>query len=210
MQSESSILKVTESALGAVVDARSTEPDPEGLALWIEVNGEAGGSYTYDVYFEEVRDASEGDEVVVQGEIPFVLPRASVEQLKGATLDLDPTSGLVIINPNSPARPAGPAGMEFPPEALQSDVAQRVIAVLADEINPSIASHGGRADLMGVVDNVAYLQLSGGCQGCGLASVTLSEGISVAITQAVPEIKEVKDVTDHASGSDPYFAGAKK
>jgi Fe/S biogenesis protein NfuA len=84
------------------------------------------------------------------------------------------------------------------------------VTILDEEINPQIAAHGGRADLVAVDDNVAYLRLSGGCQGCGMASVTLSQGIEVAILDAVPEIEKVVDVTDHASGTNPYFESAKK
>jgi len=85
-----------------------------------------------------------------------------------------------------------------------------VMQVLEEQINPAIASHGGRADLVAVEESIAYLRLSGGCQGCGMASVTLSQGIEVAILDHVPEISEVRDVTDHASGTNPYFESAKK
>ena len=78
------------------------------------------------------------------------------------------------------------------------------------QINPSIASHGGYAELVAVEEDVAYLRLSGGCQGCGMASVTLSQGIEVVIKESVPEITRVVDVTDHASGANPYFESAKK
>jgi Fe/S biogenesis protein NfuA len=99
------------------------------------------------------------------------------------------------------ARPAGD---------LSGEVAQRVLQVLDQQINPAIAAHGGRADLVAVEEGVAYLRLGGGCQGCGLAAVTLSQGIEVAILDAVPEITKVVDVTDHASGANPYFESAKK
>jgi Fe/S biogenesis protein NfuA len=82
--------------------------------------------------------------------------------------------------------------------------------VLDREVNPSIASHGGHAELAGIEGAIAYLRLGGGCQGCGMATVTLSQGIEVAITQAVSEIDRVVDVTDHASGTNPYFEQAKK
>jgi Fe/S biogenesis protein NfuA len=85
-----------------------------------------------------------------------------------------------------------------------------VIQVLDEQINPAIASHGGHAELVAVEENIAYLRLSGGCQGCGMASVTLSQGIEVAILDSVPEITEVIDVTDHATGSNPYYEAAKK
>jgi Fe/S biogenesis protein NfuA len=89
-------------------------------------------------------------------------------------------------------------------------VAQRVQQVLEQQINPSIASHGGEATLVAVEDDTAYLRLGGGCVGCGMATVTLSQGIEVAIREAVPEIVNVVDVTDHASGTNPYYEAAKK
>ena len=85
-----------------------------------------------------------------------------------------------------------------------------MIQVLEEQINPAIAAHGGRAELVAVEDGVAYLRLGGGCQGCGMAAVTLSQGIEVAILDAVPEMTQVVDVTDHASGTNPYFESAKK
>ena len=93
---------------------------------------------------------------------------------------------------------------------LSSELAQRVLAVLEAQVNPSIAMHGGRADLVAVDEGVVYVRLSGGCQGCGLASVTLSQGIEVALRDSVPEIVSVVDVTDHASGSNPFYEPAKK
>ena len=200
---------VSERAQNVVDEARSGESDPESLALWIEVVGASGDSYTYDVYFQETKHASFDDLVIRDGETPVVVPNRSIEALSGAQLDLDEDGGLVIVNPNSPAAPPK-VDLDFGPDALTNDLALRVSAVLADEINPSIAAHGGRADLMGVVENTAYVVMGGGCQGCGLAAVTLSQGITVAIKEAVPEISEVVDVTDHASGSNPFYQEAKK
>jgi Fe/S biogenesis protein NfuA len=85
-----------------------------------------------------------------------------------------------------------------------------VAQVIEAQVNPSIASHGGQAELVAVEDGTAYLRLSGGCQGCGMAGVTLTQGIEVAIRESVPEITTVTDVTDHASGANPYYEPAKK
>jgi Fe/S biogenesis protein NfuA len=127
----------------------------------------------------------------------------------------DPVEGgLVLDNPNSPSPAVGAAGAAGAagraPADLSGDVAQRVLQVLDSQINPSIAAHGGRAELVAVEENTAYLRLSGGCQGCGMASVTLSQGIEVVIKEQIPEITRVVDVTDHASGENPYFESAKK
>ena len=89
-------------------------------------------------------------------------------------------------------------------------VASRIQQVLEAQINPAIASHGGFAELVAVEDGTAYLRLGGGCQGCGMATVTLSQGIEQALLGTVPEITSVVDVTDHASGENPYYEQAKK
>ena len=77
--------------------------------------------------------------------------------------------------------------------------------MLEEQVNPSIAAHGGRADLVAVEDSSVYLRLSGGCQGCGMAKATLSQGIEVILREAIPEIANIVDVTDHADGTNPYY-----
>ena len=100
--------------------------------------------------------------------------------------------------------------MANPPADLSGDVAQRVTQVLDHQVNPAIAAHGGHVELVAVDDDAAYLRLSGGCSGCGMAAATVSRGIEVAIFDSVAEIKRVVDVTDHASGTNPYYESAKK
>ncbi len=106
----------------------------------------------------------------------------------------------------------GVNGFEFDnPNPLWHDpIALRIQQLLDADINPGIASHGGFVDLVSVEGSIAYIRLGGGCQGCGLADVTLKQGIEVAIKDAVPEIEQVADATDHAAGTDPYFQPSKK
>lgn len=201
------LLTVTAQALRTVVDLRADEDDAEGLALWLEVNGANGPEYAYDLYFQALTDAGAGDVVERFDGLAVVVPEASADRLRGATLDVR-DGEMVLVNPNRP-EVAGPAAA--PPEAdLSSPEAQAVLRVLEDEINPAIAAHGGMAQLVAVDDGTAYLRLMGGCQGCGMASVTLTQGISVAIKEAVPAIHSVVDVTDHESGTNPYFQQSKK
>jgi Fe/S biogenesis protein NfuA len=164
------------------------------------------------MYFQPVIDAQPADWSDQQGDLKVVIPAESVANMSGAVLDVNSDggeTGMVIVNPNQPPSMASPA-MAGPPADLSGDVAQRVLQVLEAQINPSIAAHGGRADLVAVQDNAAYLRLSGGCAGCGMATVTLSQGIEVALRDSVPEITQVIDVTDHASGTNPYYEAAKK
>lgn len=201
------VVGVTAPALQVVLDARSQEPDAERLALWLEVNGVRDGAYTYDIYFQNAGDAAGDDWAGEVDGLPVVVPGGSLDALRGARLDWsdEGEGGLVIVNPNTPPR------LEVPADAdLTGELATRILRVLEEQINPSIAAHGGRADLVAVEEAVAYLRLSGGCQGCGLAQVTLSQGIEVALREEIPELARVVDVTDHASGANPYFESAKK
>ena len=208
------VLRVTESARAKVLELRAGEAEADTLALWVEIAGSSGDAYTYDMYFQAAGDARAGDFVDERDGLAVVVPAESVERMSGAILDLSRDvnqGGMIIQNPNQPAPPPGSPRMGPAPTAdLSGDVAQRVIQVLDQQVNPAIAAHGGRADLVAVEEEVAYLRLSGGCAGCGLAAVTLSQGIEVAIFDAVPEITRVVDVTDHAAGANPYYEPAKK
>lgn len=89
------------------------------------------------------------------------------------------------------------------------DVRQQVQQLLDASINPAIAGHGGYIELIDVQDGTAYVRMSGGCQGCGMADVTLKQGIERMILEEVPAVSEVLDVTDHGAGANPYYSGSK-
>ena len=206
------VLTITRDARATVLEVLANEAESDTLALWLEVNGEANGAYTYDMYFQALSDAAAGDVVQRDDDLPVVVPSAAVERLQGATLDFvtdaSGEGGLVIVSPNTPSAPTL-SGLESIPEVDLSDpFAQRVVSVLEQQVNPSIASHGGRADLVAVEDSSVYLRLSGGCQGCGMAKATLSQGIEVILREAIPEIANVVDVTDHADGTNPFYQPA--
>ena len=82
--------------------------------------------------------------------------------------------------------------------------------IFDEQINPQIAAHGGYVQLLDVQGSRAYIEMGGGCQGCGMASVTLKQGVEVAVKEQIPEIEELVDVTDHASGDNPYYQPSKK
>ncbi len=88
----------------------------------------------------------------------------------------------------------------------EEEIRSKVKELIDDQINPAIASHGGFVELIDVKKNNVYLQLGGGCQGCGMANVTLRQGIEKMIRQSVPQVGSILDVTDHASGTNPYYA----
>ena len=208
------VLHAADAALEMVRELRSGEDDEESLALWVEVTGASGNAYTYDMYFQAVDAVGADDWSEDRAGLVLVVPADSIAKMRGSVLDVNRDAdqgGMVIQNPNQPPRPTGASpGMAGPPVDLSGDVAQRVIQVIEQQINPSIAVHGGRADLVAVEGDAAYLRLSGGCAGCGMAAVTLSQGIEVALCDSVTEITRVIDVTDHAAGTNPYYEAAKK
>ncbi len=98
-----------------------------------------------------------------------------------------------------------------PRDAVQDDALFDKVSMIFDtRINPQVAGHGGKVDLIDVQDGIVMLRLMGGCQGCGMADVTLRQGIEATLKQIAPEVRGIVDVTDHESGSSPYFASAKK
>lgn len=195
------LLNLTDAARDFVVSARGAESDPESLALFVEVTGVAGDAFAYDMWFEKKDDAGASDVVIGHDDLSVVVSGHSADHVRGATLDFV-DGGLVMINPNRPPAAAAPV----PQSDLSSPLELAVLEVLEHGINPQIAAHGGRAELVSVVEGVAYLRLMGGCQGCGHAAMTLSQGIVTAIQSAVPDITDVVDVTAHAEGQNPYYA----
>jgi Fe/S biogenesis protein NfuA len=199
------VLIVTDPARDKILELRAQEDDPETLGLRIEVTGVHGVEYTYDLSFDPVAEADvdAGDWVEAQGDLTVVVPVDSIDALRGATLDLPSTggaAGLVLRNPNRPD-PLSGAHIE-----LSGTTAEKVTQLLDQQINPALASHGGYAALEKVEDEVVYVTMGGGCQGCAVSAMTLREGIARSIQEAIPEVKEVVDVTDHALGENPFYA----
>ena len=212
LQTTTPVVTLTPEAFGIVKEAIGQEPDPGSLALWLEVRGVQEGSFVYDLYFQAVSDAGEGDARHEHDELVVIVPEASVDRLRGARLEWseDGGGGLVLVNPNTPSVEEANPGV--PPEILakgtSGPLAARVMAVLEQAVNPSIASHGGRADLVALneEDGTAYLRLSGGCQGCAMSQMTLRQGIETTLLEEVPELTKVTDVTDHGSGDNPFYS----
>jgi Fe/S biogenesis protein NfuA len=199
------VLTVTEPAQEKILELRAQEDEPDTLGLRIEVTGVRGVEYTYDLTFDPVADADvdAGDVVEKQGDLAVIIPAESRDALKGATLDLPSTggqAGLVLRNPNRPD-PLSGAHLE-----LSGTIAEKVQQLLDQQVNPALAMHGGFAGLDRVEDDVVYVTMGGGCQGCAVSAMTLREGIARSIQEAIPEVKDVVDVTDHALGENPFYA----
>lgn len=152
----------------------------------------------YDISLVEFDDREPDDRVFTAGGFKLLVDAGSAERLDGATVDYvarESGEGFEV-------RPATDADVPEP----EGPLAERVRQVILEQINPAIASHGGEITLRDVKDDVVYIEMSGGCQGCGMARVTLSQGVERMLKKALPEVVGVVDVTDHAAGEKPYYA----
>lgn len=153
----------------------------------------------YEISLVGEADRNPGDHVIDEGEFKIFVDQQSARLVDGAIIDWVETlqgGGFKFESPNT-----APMGAEPPSGPL----AERVQQIIESQVNPAVAMHGGRVSLVDVRDAVAFVELGGGCQGCGMATVTLRHGVETMIKQAVPEIEEVRDVTNHAGGTNPYF-----
>lgn len=172
-----------------------------GDAVGIRVSALNPGTPSADARLE-FADAGDllGDEWQVEcaGFVLYV-DAASVKFLDGAHIDLTATatgSQLTIRAPNIKGKA---------PDA-ESSLAEQVMWLIESEINPQLASHKGRVSLDSIdADNVVYLRFGGGCHGCGMADVTLKQGIEKTMMAKIPQISAVRDATDHSSGSAPFI-----
>ena len=210
MTPDSRIITITDQALEKLLSIRANEPDAENLALILAITGAKGTEFSYAMHMTPLDQVSADDIVEHHGDLPVAIPEASVTNLTGATLGMSKSlvnPGLSIDNPNSPSPEILGTGT---PSDLSGPIPERVEQVIREQINPAIAAHGGTTELVAVEESTAYVRLGGACQGCGLAGVTLTQGIEATILTMVPEILQVIDVTDHNAGDNPYYEQSKK
>ena len=195
-------LLVTDAAVEKVLEARSEEEESEKLALRVQIIGVNGPEFSYDLSFESIDEALDNDVISTIGDLTVLIPEESYENLNGATLDLPSNpmqGGLVIRNPNRPNM------LEGEDLELTGSISEKLQQLLDQHINPSLAAHGGYAELVKMEGTAAHILMGGGCQGCAMSAATLRQGIEVMIAEAIPEITEIVDVTDHEAGENPFF-----
>ncbi|MDE0185760.1 MAG: iron-sulfur cluster assembly accessory protein [Candidatus Poribacteria bacterium] len=188
-------ISVTDAArqkVNSIIDGQ--EAKVEGLRISIE--GRTASAFQYGLGLEE--EAAPDDVVVDCGDFKVLIDPESAENLKGSTIDYVETlnsSGFNVENPNTPT--------------WDNPKAQKIQELIDEQINPAVAAHGGHIDLLDVKDDSIYIHMGGGCQGCGMANVTLKHGIESMIKDVFPEITQIVDTTDHAAGTNPYYQPSK-
>lgn len=193
------VITVTEVARAKLIELRDTEPEGAALGIRLEILSDEGADFTYDLSFQETAKAALSDVVKNHGGIRVIIPSKDIPNLEGATLDYE-LDGLVLRNPNKP-RPITLEGLR-----LDDDVAGEVKAVIEREVNPALAAHGGFVTFVGHDgEGRAYLTMGGGCHGCSMSRMTMLDGVQTMLVEQVPGIERVKDMTDHASGENPFY-----
>ena len=187
------MLTISDKAHEMLLHYSAQAEEGDSLALRIEIVGRGPKGFQYDLQFIDINDASDDDVAQEARGFQVRIAARSAKYLDGATLDFKETlmgGGFSFENPN-------PLWID--------DLSQRVAEVIDKNVNPAVASHGGHVDLVGVDEKKAIIAFGGGCQGCGMADVTLKQGVEVMIMDNVPEIIEVIDATDHAAGANPFY-----
>ncbi len=199
------IITVSAEAQAELVQLRDDEPDGDRLGLRLEIVSGAGEDFRYDLSFDVVTKAAFSDEVRTHtgtdgSTLKVIIPAKDVDSLQGAVLDRSESQGLVIRNPNKPQVPTI--------EGLTRDdaLSAEVEAVVAGEVNPALAAHGGFVTYVGHDgEGTAYLTMGGGCHGCSMSRMTMLDGVQTMLVEQVSGIERVKDLTDHASGENPFY-----
>lgn len=201
-------LTITEEAHAKILELLEARGMKEDGALRITVEDVTFAGPEYGMALVEQSSATDTD-VAIDGEgFPVLVDAEHVPYVNGAVVGYYDTLFQQGFQIDPPENLPGPE--EVQPRVNWDDpVAQRVQQVIDQMVNPGVASHGGYVELLDVQGDRIYVRMGGGCQGCGMASVTLKQGVEQLVTQHVPEIHEVIDTTDHAGGTNPYYQPSK-
>jgi Fe/S biogenesis protein NfuA len=191
-------ITITESAQQYLAELlNKQESEVLGVRMFVNAPGTPGAE-TCIAYCRD-GDANEDDEQVQYPAFTAYFEKRSVPFLDEATVDYaaDKFGGqLTIKAPNS----------KMPRVGDDSPLEDRVNYILYNEINPSLAAHGGEVSLTEITeDHYAILQFGGGCQGCGMVDATLKQGVEKTLLEQLPELAGVRDITDHSIRDNAYF-----
>jgi Fe/S biogenesis protein NfuA len=202
---EGQIIQISQAAAEKIANLIETRGKP-GLAVRVAIRGTLpGGGYQTEFKFQERSSASDADIVQQAGKFDLLFEPAVAEKIIGSKVDFDEKRYSAGFNIEYPPRSVLPPGVEARRD-WTDPFAQQVQKVIDEYINPGVAGHGGWVLLKDVKEKTVFVEMGGGCQGCGLSAVTLRQGIENAIRQAVPEVGEIVDVTAHDAGENPYYS----
>lgn len=194
---ESELIEITEGAQKHFAGLLAEQSEGTGIRVFVVNPGtphaECGVSYC-------PQDAVEKNDLKLSLEFfNAYIDHDSIPYLDEAKIDYqtdDMGGQLTLRAPNAKARKV----------SEDAPVIDRISYLLESEINPQLANHGGQVSLAEFTeDGIVVLQFGGGCQGCGMVDTTLSDGIEKTLMEKIPEVKGVRDITEHAQGDNPYY-----
>lgn len=192
------MVSITESAQEYLAELLKKQ-DVEGIAVRVFILDAGTPRAETCISFCRPGEEKEDDEVKQYQGFKAFIDQPSIPFLEDAVVDFQKDSmggQLTIKAPNS----------RMPKLTEDSPLEDRVNYVLYNEINPGLAAHGGMVTLEEIYDNsVAVLRFGGGCQGCGMVDVTLKDGVEKTLLQQIPQLSEVRDVTDHSNKENAYY-----
>ena len=192
------MVNITESAQEYLIELLKKQ-NCEGISVRIFILDAGSPKAETCISFCRPGEEKADDEVKQYEGFQTFIERHSIPFLEDAVVDFakDSMGGqLTIKAPNS----------RLPKISDESSIEDRVNYVLYNEINPGLAAHGGNVTLEEIFEeDVAVLRFGGGCQGCGMVDVTLKAGVEKALLEQVPQLKEVRDVTDHSVKENAYY-----
>ena len=188
------MIALTELAHSKIREVIASESDV-GTLIRIHARKVAPYRFDYEIHFIDAEEIGDDDVQEKIEELVLVADPASAANLEGATIDFveGPPGGFKFDNPHAKR------SFDDPLEAELNDF-------IEDEINPKIAAHRGYIALHGIKDQVVYLEMGGSCQGCGMAAMTLRQGVEKQIRERYPDFREIVDVTNHDEGENPFYA----
>ena len=173
--------------------------DVEGISVRIFILDAGTPRAETCISFCRPGEEKEDDDVQELTGFNAYIDQPSIPFLEDAVVDFQKDSmggQLTIKAPNS----------RLPKINEDSSTEERVNYILYNEINPGLAAHGGMVTLEEIFeDSVAVLRFGGGCQGCGMVDVTLKEGVEKTLLSQIPQLTEVRDVTDHSVTENAYY-----
>ena len=189
------MLQITEVAQKKILEAINNYKEPV-LGLRVIADARSPFQVHYGLAFVPEDGVKKQDKIINFSDFDVYYDKESSKYLDEATLDFeDNLQGQGFKFLNTPGIP----------EEYKGTIAEKVVRVIEEKVNPQIASHGGHISLVDVKGTEVIIQMGGGCQGCGMANVTLKDGVEVMLKEAIPEITAIYDVTDHAGGKNPYY-----
>ena len=180
------------------------EGDDASQALRISVAGTPAAP-RFDLTLVDPAERTEEERAVDAGGFMVFVKETDVETLDEAQVDYVERVNESGFEVRPVERAFATVGAARERGAPTGEIADRVREVLDSQVNPAIAAHGGMISLVGVEQTDIYVEMSGGCQGCALSRMTLRQGVERMLREAVPELTAVHDITDHASGENPYL-----